>query len=833
MRHKKLPYLLGISILVAVLSFFAMNMAFRKEVLSAPGTVTGLSAASAGRNRVLLSWDPVSGAEGYLVYGKKDGEYGYVGMTTKGTTFADTNALASDYNFYWVFAYIKDGSGKMIIGGCEKYVYAKGVCAAVTNLKATAQYYSVKICWDPSYSAEGYLVYGKTETGKYGYKGMTTQGTTWTDSSASLKEYNFYWVYPYYKDASGKMVVGLTGKYTYGRAREFKASVTGLKAESKVKYVQLTWDKVPSAEGYIIYRKIGDGDFEYRYIVSRTDFQDTTANYCFYNYYRVYPYITVNGKKVLGPSTTYVYARPWAASYVFGSVTAYLDDNGILVFTGNGAIPDMTAEYYYLATGSPNPIKCPWRYYIIKKVVIGPGITSIGEYAFQYCQFLETVDLSNAKSLREIRSYAFAMCFNLEEVIIPSGKLQSIGKGAFEYTCVKNVVIGEGLKTIDSTAFYGSLLESLTLPASFEKIIRSENESEVFQLEFCDCLREINIAPGSKKYYSVDGVLYRKVNGENHLANYPKARSATSFAIPSDVKVIGCEAFKEQQYLETVYIPDSVVKVEAFAFSCCPNLQIVTGMKNVEVIECAGFQCGPKLKSIPVLTNVKEIGGNAFMSCPLLTSVKFGSKLETIGASAFYNTGIKSVQIPSSIKYIEGGAFPDTAAVVVPNGVYKMEDGCYIKGWLQSITGTRCYDIAFEMLEIVNEIRAYMGADPLTMDRDLLETAMFRGAEIAISFSHTRPSQMSCFTACRKMSGENIAHTSWKASAETIVSFWCNSQGHFENIVNPKYKSIGIGVFICNGETYAVQCFGFEEATPVKQRTNYTLTEKVVIRDEI
>ncbi len=183
------------------------------------GKVTGLTAESAGKNMVKLTWDAVEGAEGYLVYAQKDGKYGYVGMTTKGTTFTDTKALDTDYNYYWVFAYAKDDGGFMHAGGCEKYVYAKGVTLAVTNLKASSVTGGVKLTWTGSSGAEGYLVYGIRPGGSYGYIGMTTKGTTYTDTKASNTDYTFYWVFPYHKDAGGNMIVGGTAKYTYGRSK--------------------------------------------------------------------------------------------------------------------------------------------------------------------------------------------------------------------------------------------------------------------------------------------------------------------------------------------------------------------------------------------------------------------------------------------------------------------------------------------------------------------------------------------------------------------------------------------------------------------------------------
>lgn len=177
-----------------------------------------VKAVTGGANQVKLSWPASSGAQGYLVYGVKNGSYGYVGMTTQGTAFTDSKAVAGEYNFYWVFPYIKDASGKMRTGKCQNYVYAKGGLPAASNLKAASVRGGVKLTWDAVTGADGYLVYGIVAGKPYGYVGMTTLGTTFTDKTASSTVYNYYWVFPYFKDANGKMVVGQTGKYIYGRA---------------------------------------------------------------------------------------------------------------------------------------------------------------------------------------------------------------------------------------------------------------------------------------------------------------------------------------------------------------------------------------------------------------------------------------------------------------------------------------------------------------------------------------------------------------------------------------------------------------------------------------
>ena len=177
--------------------------------------------ASSSVGKVKLTWSEVKDAEGYLIYGIRGGgnKYGYIGMTSK-TSFVDVKALTSDYNYYWVFAYCKDENGKMYPGLTAHYVYGKAQkCAAVTDLKASSVKGGVKLTWTKSAGAEGYLVYGIHPGEKYGYIGMTTKGTTFTDKKASSTDWNYYWVFPYHTDSNGNKVVGGTPKYVYGKAK--------------------------------------------------------------------------------------------------------------------------------------------------------------------------------------------------------------------------------------------------------------------------------------------------------------------------------------------------------------------------------------------------------------------------------------------------------------------------------------------------------------------------------------------------------------------------------------------------------------------------------------
>lgn len=118
---------------------------------------------------------------------------------------------------------------------------------------------------------------------------------------------------------------------------------------------------------------------------------------------------------------------------------------------------------------------------------------------------------------------------------------------------------------------------------------------------------------------------------------------------------------------------------------------------------------------------------------------------------------------------------------------------------------------ASQVLELVNQERTNQGLSALTTDSSLTAAANKRAVEIVSSFSHTRPDGSSCFTVFDEFGispqtgGENIAYGQ-KTPAE-VVEGWMNSQGHRENILNPKFTKLGVGVHTQNGVIYWSQLF--------------------------
>lgn len=136
------------------------------------------------------------------------------------------------------------------------------------------------------------------------------------------------------------------------------------------------------------------------------------------------------------------------------------------------------------------------------------------------------------------------------------------------------------------------------------------------------------------------------------------------------------------------------------------------------------------------------------------------------------------------------------------------------------------YDSAFEILTLVNEERAKVNLGELKMDRELLDAAMLRAAELSVYFSHTRPNGLDCFSLCsHKMYGENAA--CGQDTVQQAMESWMNSDGHRENILTAGYRSVGIGAVAVDGTRYWIQCFGMspaEEAASVHYQNKAELT---------
>lgn len=126
-------------------------------------------------------------------------------------------------------------------------------------------------------------------------------------------------------------------------------------------------------------------------------------------------------------------------------------------------------------------------------------------------------------------------------------------------------------------------------------------------------------------------------------------------------------------------------------------------------------------------------------------------------------------------------------------------------------TSTGTSSAAQAVLAEVNAARAQNGLSALTLDASMNRAAAVRAAELAQSFSHTRPNGSRGLTALNeagvsyRTAGENIA--SGQQSAQAVVSAWMNSSGHRANILSASFGRMGVGQATIGGRTYWVQLF--------------------------
>ncbi len=136
-----------------------------------------------------------------------------------------------------------------------------------------------------------------------------------------------------------------------------------------------------------------------------------------------------------------------------------LDVKGILTISGDGAMPEENSRYDF-----------PWYDLSdsVKEVVIEDGVTTVSSNAFYEFEYIRKVTTKG--DMEYIGENAFYRCTSLTELNL--SVIDTYGYGAFNgCSSLKNVEIPKGAKTIENYAFANSeSLEWVTVPYSVETI---------------------------------------------------------------------------------------------------------------------------------------------------------------------------------------------------------------------------------------------------------------------------------------------------------------------------------------------------------------------------
>lgn len=184
--------------------------------------------------------------------------------------------------------------------------------------------------------------------------------------------------------------------------------------------------------------------------------------------------------------------------------------------------------------GSGGPVDIP-------ATIDGKPVTSIGEFAFQQCSGITSINIPN--SVTSIQQGAFSNCSGLSSITIPSS-----------------------VTSIENTAFWGcSGLTSINIPSSVTSI-------GVNVFYGCSGLTDITVDSSNPSFCSESGVLFNK--DKTTLIYYPLGKTG-SYTIPDGVTVIEQYAFYCNSKLTSVTIPSSVTSIGESAFQFCSKLTII------------------------------------------------------------------------------------------------------------------------------------------------------------------------------------------------------------------------------------------------------------------
>ena len=118
-----------------------------------------------------------------------------------------------------------------------------------------------------------------------------------------------------------------------------------------------------------------------------------------------------------------------------------------------------------------------------------------------------------------------------------------------------------------------------------------------------------------------------------------------------------------------------------------------------------------------------------------------------------------------------------------------------------------------KILELMNEKRTAAGLKPLTMDNTLLQVARYKSNHMIQYkyFDHTNPDGTKWTNWLKTLgynytaTAENIAYNSY--DPVELFNQWWNSSGHRQNMMNPSYTKVGIGVIQGNNKYMGTQTF--------------------------
>ena len=318
-------------------------------------------------------------------------------------------------------------------------------------------------------------------------------------------------------------------------------------------------------------------------------------------------------------------------------------------------LEDTIPEYcFYKAEGFskvvlPKSIKtiecCAFASSSLKEINI-EDVDVLGEEALARTEIVEVSLGKNVENLLE----TFSVCVNLEKVNFPKdGKLKVIDLFAFASTKIKELDIPETVETIKQSAFRNTPLEKITINSN---------------ISFSD-------------YLFANSLLKEVIwNTECQIpkAGFRGSRNLETIIFKKNITEISDEAFLNCTSLKNIDLPETIVKINSYAFYGSGLLSIKIPEKVTEIGECAFKNC-LNLKKIVLDENLLRIEKEAFALTENLKEITIPESITSISIGTFYASGIETIKLPKELDFIGDKAFYANRAlkeVILPENLGKL-----------------------------------------------------------------------------------------------------------------------------------------------------------------
>ncbi|MGN0460231.1 MAG: fibronectin type III domain-containing protein [Ruminococcus sp.] len=296
-----------------------------KSIPSAPA----VKVSNRSYNSLNISWNKVSGADGYRIYYKKGTATNWTRLTTFDnadlTSFYQTSLTTGTKYTYTVRAYHKVGNTKCWGAYNNTGVSDTPVTTApkLTSAKSI-NYRTIRVNWNTVAGANGYRVYRKTPNSSWVAIATIKDKSvlSYDDETVSCGIKYTYTVRAY--RTVGKS--NIYGKYNGTGVSATAVPETPILSLSSISYnrINVTWSKCLGADGYKVYRKPAGGTYSHIKTVTTKgtySFYDTVSCGVEYTYY-VTAYATVDKVEYGSYSSNEKSCKAVPATPTITSVTA-------------------------------------------------------------------------------------------------------------------------------------------------------------------------------------------------------------------------------------------------------------------------------------------------------------------------------------------------------------------------------------------------------------------------------------------------------------------------------------------------------------------------------